>query len=221
MNKTKKSGPLQSFIDSIYVESIRRGAGVTLLVMAVISGGLTYMIYAFLLYGYVESNADYKEQVTKKEGEIKKTEVMLAGETQFRAEFKKVADLFDEAKPLLPQEAEISDVLAQVDASAKRNNVVLTGLQAVNPAVKSQSQNTNKLYERAIPATVTGAYPKVVSFFADISRMPRILLVRDYSVASLKSSVTTGFTLLAYHAPPPTEIPPVPKDIASLGGDQK
>ena len=144
---------------------------------------------------------------------------MLAGETQFRAEFKKVADLFDEAKPLLPQETEISDVLAQVEASAKRNDVTLTGLVAVNQSVKSGK--AAKLYEREIPAVVTGSYPKVVSFFSDISRMPRILLVRDYSVASLKNSVTTGFTLVAYHAPPPAEMPPLPKDIASAGGESK
>jgi len=146
---------------------------------------------------------------------------MLAGETQFRAEFKKVADLFDEAKPLLPQETEISDVLAQVEASAKRNGVVLTGLDAVKQSVKSTNQVTAKLYEREIPGIVTGSYPKVVSFFGDISRMPRILLVRDYSVTSVKNSVTTGFTLVAYHAPPPAEIPPLPKDLASTGGDQK
>jgi hypothetical protein len=53
-----------------------------------------------------------------------------------------------------------------------------------------------------------------VNFFADISRMPRILLVRDFSVTSMKSNVAAGFTLVAYHAPPPAEMPAVPKELA-------
>ena len=115
-----------------------------------------------------------------------------------------------------------SDVLGQVETAAQRNNVTLTGLQAVKASIKSPS--AAKLYEREIPAVVTGPYPQVVRFFNDISRMPRILLVRDYSVVSLKSGVSAGFTLVAYHAPPPAEMPGLPKDLVSsptnTGGQQ-
>src|SRR5205085_4860718 len=131
------------------------------------------------LISYITSDRQYKEEVIKKEQENEKTEKTLANEPQFRAQFKKVVDLYGEAKPLLPEETEISDVLGQVEAAAQRNSVKLTGLQAVKQSVKSNT--AAKLYEREIPAVVTGAYPRVVSFFADISRMPRILLVRDYS----------------------------------------
>jgi len=219
MNNRKNTNSLQSMLDSIYVESMRRGPVVTLLVMTIIAGGIAYLVYSFVLDPYVQSNREYKQQVAAKELENKKTEAMLAGETQFRAEFKKVADLFGEAKPLLPEETEVSDVLSQVEASAQRNGVTLTGLLAVSQSVKSPK--APKLYEREIPAVVTGSFPKVVSFFADISRMPRILLVRDYSVASLKNSVTAGFTLVAYHAPSPAEIPALPKDLALAGGNEQ
>jgi Tfp pilus assembly protein PilO len=199
---------------------MRRGALVTFLVMAVISGGLGYLIYSFLLSGWAESNREYRQAVTAKEVENQKTAAMLAGESQFRAQFKKVADLYDEAKPLLPEETEVSDVLGQVETAAQRNGVTLTGLLAVKASVKSP--NAAKLYEREIPAVVTGSYPQVVRFFADISRMPRILLVREYSIVSLKSSVSANFTLVAYHAPPPAEALPLPKDLAlANGGEQK
>jgi Tfp pilus assembly protein PilO len=212
MNRTRNKSGFQSLADSIYLESMRRGAFLTFLVMAVISGGLGYLIYSFLLVGWVESGRDYRHAVVAKEIENQKTEAMLAGEPQFRAQFKKVADLYDEAKPLLPEETEVSDVLGQVDTAAQRNGVTLTGLLAVKDSVKSPK--AEKLYEREIPAIVTGSYPQVVRFFADISRMPRILLVRDYSVVSLKNSVSAGFTLVAYHAPPPAETPGIPKDLA-------
>jgi len=105
--------------------------------------------------------------------------------------------------------------------AAQRNGVTLTGLMAVKESIKSPK--AEKLYEREIPAIVSGPYPRVVNFFADISRMPRILLVRDYSIVSLRSDVSAGFTLVAYHAPPPAEMPAIPADLAmnsDNGGDK-
>jgi len=220
MKKGNKSNPFENVIDGIYRESVRRGPLLTVLVMATISILLGYLLYDNVFVSYIASNREYKDEVRKKERENEKTEKTLADEPQFRAQFKKVVDLYAEAKPLLPEETEVSDVLGQVESAAQRNNVKLTGLQAVKQSVKSTS--AAKLYEREIPALVTGTYPQVVKFFADISRMPRILLIRDYSVVSMKNEVSAGFTLVAFHAPPPAEMPGLPKDIAMmLGGEPK
>jgi Tfp pilus assembly protein PilO len=218
MERRKNIGGGQSILDGIYVESMRRGPVVTLLVMSILCAGLGYVVYNYLLADYLTSAHNYRSQVLQKEIENKKTEALLEGEEQFRAQFKKVASLFDDAKPLLPEETEVSDVLGQVEAAAQRNGVTLTGLLAVKQSVKSPS--AAKLYEREIPAVVTGSYPQVVRFFSDISRMPRILLVRDYSVASLRNSVSAGFTLVAYHAPPPAEMPGLPKDLAMVASNE-
>lgn len=214
MRNPRQTSSIQSAGNSILVESIKYGPVVTFLVMALISGGLAYVVYTFLLADWATANTDYRRQVSKKETDNKITEQMVAGEPQFLAEFKKVADLYNEAKPLLPQETEVADVLGQVEAAARRNSVTLSGLQAVKESVKSPK--AAKLYEREIPAVVTGPYPQVVRFFDDISKMPRILFIRDYSIGSLRDSVTAGFTLVAYHAPPPAEMPPLPADLAAI-----
>lgn len=203
---------MQSTGDSILAESIKYGPIVTFLLMAVVSGGLVYLIHSYFLYDWSVANDTYEVAVLKKEVENKRTEKMIEGEPQFRAEFKKIVDLYRQAQPLLPQETEIADVLGQVEAAAQRNGVTLTGLSAVKQSVKSP--RAEKLYEREIPAVVTGAYPRVVQFFTDVSRMERILLVRDFSVASLSDTVSAGFTLIAFHAPPPAEMPPIPNDLA-------
>ncbi len=212
MRPARNKNSFSSAGDSILVESVRYGPVITFVVMAVISGGIGYMIYSYLLADWAESNDQARQQVLKKELDNRATELMLADEPQFRAEFKKIVDLFQEAKPLLPEETEVADVLGQVETAARRNGVNLTGLMAVKESVKSP--RAEKLYEREIPAVVTGTYPEVVRFFADVSRMPRILLVRDYSVASLRGSVSAGFTLIAFHAPPPAEMPAIPTDLA-------
>jgi Tfp pilus assembly protein PilO len=207
-------------IGDVFVgEATRYGPVITFAVAAAMSIGLGYLIYSYLLSDWAASNELYHQQVVKKEKENGKTERMLAGEPHFRAEFKKIVDLYDEAKPLLPQETEVSDVLGQVEMAAQRNGVTLTGLMAVKESVKSPK--AEKLYEREIPAIVTGPYPQVVHFFADISRMPRILLVRDFSIVSLRSNVSAGFTLVAYHAPPPTEMPNIPTDLALNNGSEE
>jgi Tfp pilus assembly protein PilO len=213
MRKVQKSG-LGTIGDVILSESARHGPIITLAVMGAISIGIGYLIYGYFLEGWAQSNEDYRQQVIRKETENAKTARMLETEPQFRAEFKKIVDLYDQAKPLLPQETEVSDVLGQVEMAAQRNGVTLTGLAAVKESIKSPI--AEKLYEREIPAIVTGPYPRVVHFFADISRMPRILLVRDFSIVSLHSDVSAGFTLVAYHAPPPAEMPDIPTELAVI-----
>jgi len=212
MRPVRKTSSLGGVGDVILAESARHGPFLTFVVMAAISIGVGYLIYSYFLSGWADSNEQYRQQVLRKEAENRKTEKMIESEPYFKAEFKKVVDVYNEAKPLLPEETEISDVLGQVETAAKRNGLTLTGLQAVKESIKSP--NAEKLYEREIPARVTGTYPEVVHFFADISRMERILVVRDFSVSSLKSNVIAGFTLVAYHAPPPAEMPKLPNDLA-------
>lgn len=213
MNVNKNPNSLSGFGDSLVQESQKYGLPVTMLVMAIVSFGIGYLIYspivldAWSISGWYDASEAYRQKIIQKETENKKTENLLAGEEQFRAQYDKIVKLYEEAKPLLPEETEISEVLGQVEAAAQRNNVTLTGLSAVKESVKSA--RAEKLYEREIPALVTGSYPQVVKFFTDISRMERILVVRDYSIMSMKDSVSAGFTLIAFHAPPPGEKPKV------------
>lgn len=204
--------------DSLVNWSIDRGPVFTFILTGALAGAFGYLFYYYVLTGFYDSVTVYRQQVVQKEIENEKTEAMLAAEPQFKQQFRKVVELYQDAKPLLPEDEEVSEVLGQVETAAKRNGVILTGLVAAQESVKSP--NAEKLYEREIPALVTGPYPQVVRFFTDISRMPRILLVRDYSIVSLEKSVSAGFTLIAYNAPPPAEMPSIPKDISSLAGPE-
>lgn len=209
-----RSNPFIRLYDDLVGWSIRRGPVFTFILTTALAGAFGYLFYYYVLAGFFDSTAQYRKQVLVKEIENGKTEAMLAAEPQFKARFKKVVELYDDAKPLLPEDTEVSEVLGQVETAAQRNGVTLTGLVAVQEAVKSPT--AEKLYEREIPALVTGPYPQVVRFFTDISRMPRILLVRDYSIVSMKNAVSAGFTLIAYNAPPPAEMPSIPEDIGKL-----
>jgi Tfp pilus assembly protein PilO len=216
MREEKKPNSFTAINDSLIETSSRYGTFLTVAVMSLICFLIGYLIYSYLLSGWVESNRAYRELVAKKEIDNLKIEKMLEGEEEFQAKFNKIVNLYQSAKPLLPEETEVSDVLGQVEVAAQKNGVTLTGLSAVKESVKSP--RAEKLYEREIPALVTGPFPQVIRFFAEISQMPRILVVRDYSIVSLKNTVSAGFTLVAYHAPPPTEKPPVVPNPPAPGG---
>jgi len=213
MRTQRKPNAFTSIGDTILRESVKRGTFLTLFFTTVVSIGLGYLFYSYVLSGLTGSTDQFRQEVVQKELENKKTERLLEGEEQFLAKFNKIVALYKEAKPLLPEETEVSDVLGQVETAAQKNGVTLTGLLAVKESVKSP--RAQKLYEREIPALVTGPYPQVVKFFANISRMPRILVVRDYSVVSMRNNVSAGFTLVAYHAPPPAEKPKVPGEMTT------
>ena len=142
--KTVQKSSLGSIGDMLIAESARHGPIITFAVMAIISIGVGYFAYGYLLEGWAQSNEAARQAVIRKETENAKTDRMLATEPQFRAEFKKIVDLYDEAKPLLPQETEVSDVLGQVETAAQRNGVTLTGLTAVKESIKSPK--AEKLY---------------------------------------------------------------------------
>lgn len=205
MRPNPKTNPLATAGKSIVDEALRRGPIVSFGVVAVLCFALWYAMSNYVFADFNKSTEAYRTAVEGKERENARTEQMLAGEEQFLARFNKIVELYQEAKPLLPEETEVSEVLGQVETAAQRNGVTLTGLQAVKASAKSTT--SDKLYEREIPALVTGPYPQVMKFFADVSRMPRILVVRDYSVVSMQNNVSAGFTLFAYHAPPPSEKP--------------
>ncbi|MBP7377520.1 MAG: hypothetical protein KA956_13680, partial [Pyrinomonadaceae bacterium] len=79
MNRQKRTTGIQRMFDGIYMEAMRRGGFVTFVVMAIISAGLGYLIYGYLLKGWVESGREYQRQVAAKELENRKTEAMLEG----------------------------------------------------------------------------------------------------------------------------------------------
>jgi hypothetical protein len=160
------------------------------------------------------SSGQSPQTILQKEAENAKTAALLENQQKFYAEYAKLITLYREAEPLLPQETEVSGVLEQVGEAARRNNVTLRGLNAAREGVKSPTAEL--LYEREVPALVSGEYPNIVRFFYDLSRMPRIILVRDFAVSANKTNTVAAATLVAFHAPPPAELPQIPAEVKKL-----
>lgn len=182
-----------------------------------------YGIYSFLL----EANFDGLEKrrilVEQKEEEVRKGLGVEMSEQAFRNEFRNVVSLLEDTLPKVPKESELSTVLALVQNLGNSHNVKVTSLAAANQGVKSP--NADKLYERELPVTAVGKYDDVLRFWLDISKLERILIVRDFAVQVPKTSdnksarpsvVVAQFSMLAFHAPPTNEFPQLPTNFNAV-----
>jgi Tfp pilus assembly protein PilO len=206
-SRNKKNTSL-SALAPLYAKLMERahqaGPSLSFLISMALSMGIFYVIHTYALSAWGEEVDSKRRQVEEKEEGNIKTEKLVAGEKAFLVRFNRITELYEQAKPLLPQETEVSDVLGQVETAAQMNSVKLTGLQAIKGS--AESPKSEKLFEREIPAFVTGSYGNVLQFFSELSRMPRILIVRDYTITASEKQgeVAAYFTLRAFHAPPDT-----------------
>jgi Tfp pilus assembly protein PilO len=129
----------------------------------------------------------------------------------FIGEFKQAWSDYQSASQLLPEEVEVSGVLGAVQKIAAREGVKVTRFDAVKEGGKSRV--ADKLQERAVSAQIVGTHGAVTRFLAQVASYPRIIHVREFSITSLKDGESVDLVIAAYYAPPPDDLPPLPKQV--------
>lgn len=180
----------------------------------VLAALVAYFGYGSLVAGVNQQNISRGEELNKLRSDNNRNELLLKNQAEFEAEFEKVVKLYVKSQPLLPTETELAQVLEQLQESARRHNVVLAGLNSAKERTKSAT--AQNLYEREMPAIVTGNYDDCVRFFYEVSNLQRILLIRDFSIVAVKKQVSVNFSVIAFHAPKPKELPPLPANLQPL-----
>lgn len=214
MNRSSvKSKPASSSItrfgDSVLKRAITAGPFVTLAISAALSGLFCYWAYQT----FVSPNADDVKAAQAKlatlQSENNANEEIGRTKPQFLAEFRRALEKYDEARTLLPEEVEVSNVLAAVQQMAAQNGVRVTRFNSTTPGLKSAA--ADRLYERAVPTTVVGNHAAIARFMADVARYSRIIHLRDLAITSLKRNESADFTLVTFYSPP--SLPPVPAEL--------
>lgn len=198
----------------IVTYAVRRGLLPIIGIMSLLAVGLIYVGYSYFISPIEADTAERQAVIAKIENENRVNAEVERSEPQFKAEFRKAVELFKSAQPLVPNNSEVSNVLAQVQLAAQKNGVTLTGFSALKN--ETPSATANKFYERSIPAFAVGTHAQIRSFFQDVARLPRIVLITEFDEVSLRQKVQVAFTLVPYNAPPPSEIPALPPDLAAL-----
>lgn len=217
--RKKKQAPKSSLgrvRQNVMTEAVRRGAGLSFAISFIIAGILGSVFYYFFLGDALKGNDALRTEIEKKEAENLRGQAIEKSQPAFENEFRQLVNLSDSAEPLLPNETELAQVLTGVQEIARRQNIKLTGMNAVKDSQKSaisykdernEVKTADKVYEREIPAQVTGDYSSVVRFYYDLAKLSRIIVVKDFQLlAGTGNNVTASFTLATFHAPPPSEI---------------
>lgn len=209
MKKKQSKSVITQYWQTILRGAARRGFVQTFVVSFLLAASLAFGFYYFVLSDLLAANTTLAEDVVKKEAENQRGQLVEKNEPQFQAEFIKLINLSESAESLLPPATEIAATLAGVQEIARREQVTLTGLNAVKES--SKSPVADKTLEREIPAQVTGAPASVVRFFYELARLSRIIVIRDFELAATRPNFAQAtFTLVTFHAPPPKDIPPLP-----------
>jgi len=214
-NTKKKIGSFAALYDKAFAFADKSGLLIT--AAAALTAGLlvSYGLYYLAIGDWRAKNDSRETAVIAVEKQNVHNQALIKLMPPFLGEFRKMIADFRDVEPLIPSESELAQVLFQVQEAASRNNVRLTGLNAVKQSVKMPGQPVGGEYinEREFPSQVAGAYPDIVHFFNDVAMMPRILVVRDFSIVALKEGKTNAnFTLVAYHATG-GELPAIPREV--------
>ena len=225
--KTRRAKPRQTIVQRARTFALKAGATKLFLLSTVLSVGLAVLFQ----YSIASPQAIVNESLNQRLIQIRKQNALarLIQDTkpEFLQEFRRLITNYTTARELLPSEAEISNVLDSIQQMAKANNVKVTMFDASKPGAKSTNLATVQppsassepaqpqvtLNERVIPAQVQGNHASVVRFLNAISRYPRIIYIREFSITSLNREETVNLTLVTYDAPTSGILPPIPSEL--------
>jgi Tfp pilus assembly protein PilO len=192
------------------------GRRVNPFVVGIISTALSVLIlyvgWSFFVSAQDEPLAEQRKQVHALAAENEINRVVEREEPALRAEVERVKEAYCAAAPLVSNDSDVSQVLADIQREAVRNQVTLTGITTFKDAVNSPQ--FDKLQQREFPATATGSYSSVRRFFQALARQNRIVVVPSFEMIGISPRVSTGFMLIAYNAPP--KVPALPAEYGAL-----
>lgn len=191
----------------------RRGTGFAFFIGLALSALVFYFCWSFWISPAVAANDKKSADVESLREEVEKAQAVEASEAEFNDEFKRVVLKVKEVEPHLPRRTELAEILGNIQIAAENNGVVLKGLSATKDSVK---QMDGKLYEREMPAIAIGEMSQIIRFFYSIANLPRIFVIKDFSVVSVKDKVSVQFNLSAFNSPSPAEMPALPPELQKL-----
>lgn len=159
-----------------------------------------------------ETLAAKRQAVQALAAENEVNRVVEREEPMLKQEVERAKQAYCQVSPLVSKDSDVSQILADIQREAVKDEIALTGFQAFKDS--AVSPQFDKLYQREYPATATGSYAGVRRFFQALARMDRIVVVPEFKMIAVSPRVSTGFTLVAYNAPP--QVPQLPAAYGAL-----
>ncbi len=119
--------------------------------------------------------------------EIEKANQVVGRYEELKALNEKLQQKMEYLKTLLPKETEVSDVLKKVSELGLQKGLIIVSWKPKDKGVHS----SNEIYEIPVEVGMRGKYHTFGSFFADISKIERILNIKKIELKKGDKDPTT------------------------------
>lgn len=191
---------IENLVSTINEQSLQTKVGVLIFLVVVISAGYWYFYWS----PKSDEIRRVKARVAQLEKQVSEYEAIARDLPKFEAENKRLQKEFELVASKLPKEKEIPALIDSVYEDISASN-----LDSIIFAPKPQV--TKEIYaEIPIEMEVIGSYYNLADFFDRISRLPRIVNVRNLNlerVSPTSNTLNATFNVVTFRLlpPPPPE----------------
>lgn len=172
-----------------------------LLILVTIAAVLYGCVYYFVTSGTRAETNDLRTKVDALKAQNAAAKMATEHITELRALFASKTQEYEELKVLLPEQREITNVLAGLQDTAKSSRMIVMRFSPRDDA----QQDT--IMAKPVEVEVDSNFNNLRSFFESMAKLPRIVSVSDFKLNQLdkqtaEKTLHAQFLLTAYYATP-------------------
>lgn len=172
-------------------------------------GGVALLVYGVFYYFVTSSTRAETAEVEAKVVELQSANAgaQIASQrlNEFKANYARAQADYEDLKALLPEQRELTTVLANVQDKAR-------GKLTIRKFTPKEDEQQDIYAAKPVEIEVTGTYNQIGQFFSQMASYQRIVSITDFKVSKLKENlvkdkrdgktVDAVFMLKAYYAAP-------------------
>lgn len=172
-----------------------------LLILVTIAAVLYGCVYYFVTSGTRAETNDLRTKVDALKAQNAAAKMATEHITELRSLFASKTQEYEELKVLLPEQREITNVLAGLQDTAKSSRMIVMRFSPRDDA----QQDT--IMAKPVEVEVDSNFNNLRSFFESMAKLPRIVSVSDFKLNQLdkqtaEKTLHAQFLLTAYYATP-------------------
>ena len=170
-------------------------------------GGVALLVYGVFYYfvtsGTRAETAEVEAQVVQLQSANAGAQIASQRLNEFKANYERAQADYEDLKALLPEQRELTTVLANVQDKAR-------GKLTLRKFTPKDDEQQDMYAAKPVEIEVNGTYNQIGQFFSQMASYQRIVSITDFKVTKLKDAmvkdkrdgktVNAVFTLKAYYA---------------------
>ena len=172
-----------------------------ILILVTIAAVLYGCVYYFVTSGTRAETNDLRTKVDALKAQNAAAKMATEHITELRALFASKTQEYEELKVLLPEQREITNVLAGLQDTAKSSRMIVMIFSPRDDA------HQDTIMAKPVEVEVDSNFNNLRSFFESMAKLPRIVSVTDFKLNQLdkqtaEKTLHAQFLLTAYYATP-------------------